>query len=173
MVILFSIASSKKGLKYKIFIPVLTLLILNSLTSYSKLNTNVNSDILATNDYINFLKKNNLSYGYGDFWKMTQTVNLLSGGDITAIPIFMRENKRFDDREVRMQTFRSWYTDEFRAKAPERQFISIAKGHQCSDVDACVRNAQIQVGMADEILHWNNYTILVYNKKIKFNELQL
>lgn len=151
-----------------VFKLTIALLVITSINSYKGPIDYKNRYVVEILNHIDFLKSHDLRYGYGDFWKMSQTVNLLSEGDITVIPLHMENNTVFHDKYVRVQTFKSWYTDEFRSKTPTRQFIAITKGHECTDVGECVTNAQNQVGKADEILNYNGYTFLVYNRRITF-----
>lgn len=167
-IILISIAACFGGRFSWLFKVIILLSIISNINSYKGSLDYKNKAVTEISNHINFLKSNKLYYGYGDFWKMSQTVNLLSGGDITIVPIYMVDNTTYHDKYARVQTFKSWYTDSFRKSTPERQFISITKGHECSDVPVCVENAQKQVGKADEILNFDEYTYLVYNRRIMF-----
>lgn len=123
-------------------------------------------------DYMSFLLKNNLTYGYGSFWySMGMSVNWLSNDQIHVTPVFFNPktgNVYFE--WTRIQTLTTWHTKEFIDGKPQRQFLAITPGQTggdtCPDVKICVEGAQKQIGKADEILKYNNTIFLVYNNPI-------
>ncbi|HCO4392937.1 TPA: hypothetical protein N8Q04_001481 [Escherichia fergusonii] len=123
-------------------------------------------------DYMAFMLKNNLTYGYGSFWySMGMSVNWLSNNQIHFTPVFFDvKTGRVYFEWSRIQTLTTWHTKEFVAKGPNRQFIAVTPGSTggdtCPDVNLCINGVQKQIGKADEILKYNNTTFLVYNKPI-------
>ncbi|HHM0324784.1 hypothetical protein ACL6YL_08265 [Escherichia coli] len=149
---------------------VAILFIASSLYSYQLRDRPLHDESLSAKNYISFLKKHNLHFGYGTFWRNSNTVTWLSNGDIHVTPVFFdRNNGYIDFNRSRIQTSDLWRTGRFREKSPERQFISIieySSGDACKDKSLCINAAIKQVGEPDEKLEYGDYTILVYNKRI-------
>ncbi|MER1978373.1 hypothetical protein [Pseudocitrobacter faecalis] len=154
-----------------LYIPIILTLGV-SLYAYATttLNYNTNKNI---DEYITFLKKNDLSYGYGSFWGMNMTVNWLSKGALHITPVYFDKKTGFVDfKSVRVQTLATWHTKAFIESQPNRQFISISKGtsgDRCADIEICIAGIKKQIGQPDEILHHSGMTFLVYNIPIKTN----
>ncbi|MGJ7308068.1 hypothetical protein ABM074_00340 [Morganella morganii] len=122
-------------------------------------------------DYISFLLKNNLTYGYGSFWySMGMSVNWISNGQIHITPVYFdHKTGNINFEQVRVQTLTTWHTEEFINNKPQRQFLAITPGQTgdtCPDIKICIEGAQKQIGAADEILKYNNTIFLVYNEPI-------
>jgi hypothetical protein len=66
---------------------VFPLYIASSLYSYQVTTKPLYDQENQTYDYISFLKKNNLTFGYGDYWKLSNNVNWLSFGEIHISPV--------------------------------------------------------------------------------------
>ncbi|EEY1259156.1 TPA: hypothetical protein N8095_000838 [Escherichia coli] len=153
---------NKRRLKY---IPLLLLFIGSLLsfnhTRFGPFHEKTNSD----KEYIDFLIKHDLYFGYGDFWSRSMTINWISNGKITILPMRIRDYG-IDYKNVRWQTMRSWSTDEYRKKSPSKQFIAVSKGKECPDVNACVDLLIEQNGKPMEILDYKGDKIMIYNKKL-------
>lgn len=149
---------------------LIIIFIFSSIYSYSLRDKPLHDEEKTARDYINFLKRNDLSFGYGSFWRNANTVTWLSSGDIHVTPIFFNNNDgTVDFNRSRIQTSDLWRTDKFRSAAPTRQFVSIIEYGSidgCHNKELCIAGVSRQIGEPDEILHHGEYTILVYNKKI-------
>ncbi|XBS70891.1 hypothetical protein ABK905_07430 [Acerihabitans sp. KWT182] len=172
-VVCFTIAMAILSCNYNknpLIILILVLFVTSSLYSYHKNKNPLTDQEGQALSYINFLKKNDLTFGYGDYWKLSNIVNWFSNGSIHITPVlFDKKNYRIQFDEVRSQTMKSWMTEEYAAKAPERQFIAIpAIGNSAQDSQMNRRLEAIikQVGVPDEKLTFQDMTLFVYNQKI-------
>lgn len=146
---------------------VFPLYIASSLYSYQINTTPLYDQENQTHEYISFLKKNNLSFGYGDYWKLSNNVNWLSFGEIHISPIMFDATTfriKFDD--VRVQTLRSWLTDAYVQTSPERQFVAIPAIETDTSPHPQLEAVRAQLGNPDETLHFADMTIFVYNHRI-------
>lgn len=153
----------------KLFFLVMMLFVITSISSYIKNTQPLHNQKTQVENYISFLEMNNLYYGYGSFWGMSNTVNWLSNGNIHVTPIFFNNNGTLDFASVRVQTMKSWHTAEYFENAPARQFIAInvAKdGERCTNINVCLSSIHGQLGKPDEVLYFQGDTILVYNKRL-------
>lgn len=172
-VVCFAIALSALGYAFSKKWPVVivfALFIASSLYSYQQNKTPIYDQQQQTYDYINFLEKNNLTFGYGDYWKLSNNVNWLSDGRIHISPVlFDTTDNRILFDTVRLQTMKSWLTDDYVSKSPDRQFVAIpavksseADTQAISKLDA-IRH---QLGEPDEMLTFQDMTFFVYHHKI-------
>jgi hypothetical protein len=124
-----------------------------------------------TQAYIDFLDKNDLKFGYGDFWKLSNNVNWMAEGHIHITPVLWRDNYQIMSDSSRGQTLRSWLSDAFIAQSPERQFVSIpAIATADKDSEANQRLAAIrqQLGDPDEVQTFADMTFYIYHHRITF-----
>lgn len=146
------------------------LFITTSSCSYYNNTTPLYDQENQTYDFMAFLKQNNLSFGYGDYWKFSNTVNWLSSGEIHITPVlFDTQTYRVDLKNHRSQTMKSWLDMDYIGKAPNRQFIIIPTIRN-NEADI-YHNPQLQAitgqfGNPDEILDYSGVTIFIYNHKI-------
>lgn len=146
---------------------VFPLYIASSLYSYQVITTPLYDQENQTYEYIAFLKKNNLAFGYGDYWKLSNNVNWLSFGDIHISPVMFDTTSlriKFDD--VRVQTLRSWLTDTYVQTSPERQFVAIPAVETDTSPHPRLEAVRAQLGKPDETLRFADMTIFVYNHRI-------
>lgn len=162
-------AAISSKFKY-IFIFLALLFVASSLNSYKTHQAPLHNQSESVYNFIDFLNKNNLHYGYGSFWDKSVTVNWLSGGRIHITPVFFNPQNGFIDfKSVRQQTMASWHSDEAFKTAPERQFIVVntaADGERCLEMDSCIEGIIKQVGAPDQILIYNDDRILVFDRRI-------
>ncbi|AWP32597.1 hypothetical protein IB221_05020 [Pantoea sp. PNT01] len=141
--------------------------IASSTYSYSVNKTPLYDQEGNTKSFIAFLNKNNLYFGYGDYWKYSNSVNWLSSGSLHISPVIFDETDyhiKFDS--IRVQTMKSWLTEKYIKASPNRQFVAIP-GLE-SDDSGKIRLEAIkkQLGEPDEKLTFQDMTIFVYNHKI-------
>lgn len=157
--------------KFKLFFYIIAFLFsVSSINSYINNKSPLHNQTEIINNYIDFLKKNDLHYGYGSFWDKSMTVNWLSGGNIHITPVFFNPaSGRIDFKSVRQQTLTSWHTQNAFESAPERQFIAVTTANhpeRCLEMTSCLSGIQEQVGKPDEILEFGTTKILVFNRKL-------
>lgn len=152
---------------------ILVLFLGSSVYSYQQNNQPLYNQEQQTRAYIDFLTKNNLTFGYGDYWKASNTVNWLSKGSIHITPVFFdKKTYRIQFDNVRSQTLASWLTPEYIKHSSDRQFIAIAavdKADAPADVKARLNAIIQQVGNPDEKLIFQDMTLYVYKHKISLN----
>ncbi|HFF6076942.1 TPA: hypothetical protein ACGFDW_003835 [Escherichia coli] len=143
---------------------------ISSIKSYTNNASPLHDQEKIVKSYIDFLKKNNLHYGYGSFWDLSMTVNWLSGGDIQITPVFFNaDSGKINFTGVRQQTLASWHSKEAFNSAPERQFIAVSIANEperCKEMTSCLAGIQEQLGKPDEVLNFEGRVILVFNKKL-------
>lgn len=142
--------------------------LVSSLSSYDPAEMYMKKKVNENNEYITFLKENNLKYGYGDFWDLSMTVNWLSNGDILIVPVILNKDLSINYKYPRAQTFKSWMTDDFRKTMPDRQFIAVSSGGECKDTSECIKGIIKQVGNPDQIIKYKKINIMIYNHRINF-----
>lgn len=157
--------------RFKLFFYAIAFLFsVSSINSYINNKSPLHNQTEIINSYIDFLKKNDLHYGYGSFWDKSITVNWLSGGNIHITPVFFNPaTGRIDFKSVRQQTLTSWHTQHAFNSAPERQFIAVTTANhpeRCLEMTSCLSGIQEQVGKPDEILEFGTTKILVFNRKL-------
>ncbi|MEI2267168.1 hypothetical protein [Erwinia sp. CGal63] len=147
---------------------VLTLYIASSLYSYHVHTRPLYDQKQQTYDYINFLEKNNLTYGYADFWAFSNSVNWLTEGRVHITSVLFKDDYSIDFSSSRSQTMRSWLTEDFIRSTPERQFIAIPAVNSEGNAEANFRIQAIekQFGKSDEQLPFQNMIILIYNHQL-------
>jgi len=159
--------------KSNIFVSgVLVLFLASSGYSYYKNTAPFADSEPQTRAYIDFLNKNNLTFGYGDFWKLSNNVNWLSENKIHITPVLWEDNYQIMFSSSRGQTLRSWLQPAFIGQSPERQFVSIpalATADNNSEANRRLAAIRQQLGEPDEILTFADMTFFIYNHRILFN----
>lgn len=153
------------------------LLIVSSLFSYHKTSKPMPEFDQTDQTYalINFLEKNNLTFGYAGYFNYSNSVNWLSKGKIHISTILYDENKGIGVFSIpRMQTMRSWLTEGFALNSPERQFVmvpAIRRPNIEKPDNARLDHIQSQIGQPAETLYFNGIKIIVYNHRIDLSKL--
>lgn len=154
----------------KILCVFLSLYIASSLYSYHTNKSPLYDQEKQTYEFIYFLNKNNLKFGYGDYWRFSNSVNWLAQGKIHISPVLFNERThRIDFNKPRVQTMKSWLTDDYVKDAPNRQFVSIpvvesTEPNAAGNIQlSAIRN---QLGEPDETLTFQGMTIFIYNNRI-------
>ena len=167
VIVICFLASS---LKKRLIIAPIILSFATCLYLYSSANVEYKLSKNPVDDYISFLERNNLHYGYGSFWGMTMGVNWLSGGTIHITPVyFHRKTGVVNFKDARVQTMKYWHTKAFIEGKAKRQFISLREGKsgdQCADLSLCRNGVESKLGKPDEILNYQGMLILVYDNGI-------
>ncbi|PIJ50866.1 hypothetical protein BL250_06925 [Erwinia sp. OLTSP20] len=154
----------------RLLIVCLLLFPASSLYSYSQSQQPLVNQQPLADEYIAFLQRHQLYYGYSDFWLQANIVNWFSQGKIHITAVwFDPENYHIRFDVVRGQTMASWLTPEFINAAPARQFVAIpavADSHPHSQANQQLAAIKTQLGQPDEILIFHQRTLFVYNKNI-------
>ena len=146
---------------------VFPLYIASSLYSYQVNTTPLYDQEKQTYDYIAFLKKNNLTFGYGDYWKLSNNVNWLSFGEIHISPVmFDKVDFHIQFDSTRSQTLRSWLTDAYVQNSPDRQFVAIPAVETETSPHPRLEAVRAQLGKPDETLLYADMTIFVYHHRL-------
>ncbi|ELY4577772.1 glycosyltransferase [Cronobacter sakazakii] len=157
-------------LKSIVYSTIIALYCVSSIYSYAATPNGLHQKQDETVDFVRFLHKNNLSFGYGSFWRLTHTVTWFSNGKIHVTPVYFSEKDgSIDLKRARAQTMRSWLSKSYIDNSPDRQFIAISPsiGGKCrNNLDFCVNGTINKIGKPDETLHYGDVTLLVYNKRI-------
>ncbi|WP_343553180.1 hypothetical protein [Pantoea sp.] len=151
---------------------ILALFVASSCYSYTQNPGPYADDEAQTRAYITFLNQNNLSFGYGDFWKWSNNVNWLSENKIHITPVIWEDDYKIMFSSSRGQTMRSWLETEFVARSPERQFVAIpaiATNDDSGDANRRLEAIRQQFGTPDEVLTFSGMTIFVYNHRLPIN----
>lgn len=159
--------------KNHIITVIIVLFAASSLYSYQVNQAPLYDQEAQTRAYIGFLKEHNLTFGYGDYWKASNTVNWLSEGKIHITPIFFdKKTYRIQFDNVRSQTLASWLTPEYLKNTPSRQFVAIPavkSAEATPDVNQRLEAIAQQVGLPDQTLIFQGMTFYIYDRKIALN----
>jgi hypothetical protein len=171
-VFLMTVVTMRLSFKNSAFVVFLFALFLSSSCySYYKTDAPFIDQEKQTWAYIDFLKKNNLTFGYGDYWQLSNNVNWLSDSQIHITPVRWDDNYQIMSTEPRVQTMRSWLKTDFIQQSPQRQFVSIPAietADMNSEANRRLDAIRKQLGAADEVLTFEGMTLMVYNHRIMF-----
>ncbi|MFC0140340.1 hypothetical protein ACFFJN_09830 [Erwinia mallotivora] len=169
-VICFVIVPTALGLSFSrnpLILVIFSLYLASSAYSYSINKTPLHDQEEQTNNFITFLKKHNLHFGYGEYWKYSNSVNWLSSGCIHISPVIFDESDyhiQFDN--IRAQTMKSWLTESYVKTSPDRQFVAIPVVESEASKSPRIEAIRKQLGNPDETLIFQDMTLFVYNHKI-------
>ncbi|AXF75085.1 hypothetical protein LU604_17665 [Erwinia tracheiphila] len=169
-IICFVVITSALGYSFSrnpLILMVLALYIASSAYSYSIIKTPLYDQEEQTKNFVTFLKKHNLHFGYGDYWKYSNSVNWLSSGSIHISPVIFDESDyhiQFDN--VRVQTMKSWLTESYVKTSPDRQFVAIPGIESEASANSRIDAIRKQLGNPDETLIFQDLTLFVYNHRI-------
>ena len=125
----------------------------------------IKKNLSEYNPLVNFLTENNLTYGYGDYWKTV--VTWLTDGRIRVRPLKFNNAGYVLNPEAlirgNLQSSKLWYLPAELPKDQPNYFIILEKYEfGCQDVPVCVKSISQQFGPPEKILHVQDYTILVW-----------
>jgi len=126
--------------------------------------------VLALNDggansLIDFLRKNNLSYGYGPYWgSNANAVTTISKSEIRIRPVQFNKANGMMITGNRPQSSKRWYTIEDLPADQKNYFVFvISDGEECADVDLCIKGLSKQFGDPSRVLKYGDAFVLVWN----------
>lgn len=142
---------------------VMPIFIMSILTSvWSHMSHGKNNADESTVQMIQFMRENNLNYGYGDYWGLrANDATWRSGGDVVIRPVlFDKDTGMIKWRRKHSQSFSTWY-GPYKGKA----FIAMTEvGETCHDIKKCFEGVQNQYGKPDDILKYKKITFFVYDR---------
>ena len=114
---------------------------------------------------IDFLKKNNLTYGYGPYWAASaNAVTAASKLDVIIRPVTFSPVNGMLVAGNRVASSGNWYKESDVPINQKRFFIYIARDYEeCPDVNICINGVTRQFGSPIETLKYQNATILVWD----------
>jgi hypothetical protein len=121
-----------------------------------------------TNLLVDFLRKNNLSYGYGPYWgSHSNAVSAASQFQIRVRPIVFDRTNGTIVVGTRAESSRHWYTSTDAVVDQKDFFVMIrADGEECADVNLCIKGLYQQFGNPVRELKYVDATILVWDRPL-------
>jgi hypothetical protein len=119
----------------------------------------------GTSSLIDFLRKNNLSYGYGPYWGANaNAVTAISKSEIHIRPVVFNKTNGMMITGNRPESSRRWYTIED-LPADQKQYFVFVKsdGEECADIDLCIKGLSKQFGDPSRVLKYGDAFVLVWN----------
>lgn len=125
----------------------------------------IKKNLTEYDSLINFLTENNLTYGYGDYWKTV--ASWLTNDRIRIRPLkFNSAGYVLNPHALilgNLQSSKLWYLPSELPKNQPNYFIILQKYEfGCQDVPVCVKSISQQFGEPEKTLHFQDYTILVW-----------
>ena len=122
----------------------------------------------GTNALIDFLRKNNLSYGYGPYWgSNANAVTAVSKSSIRIRPVVFNKSNGMMVTGNRAQSSRRWYTTEDLPTDQKEFFVFVkSDGEECADFDLCIKGLSKQFGEPARVLKYDDAFILVWNQPL-------
>lgn len=109
-------------------------------------------------DIIDYLRQNNLTFGYSDYWD-SNIITYLSGGDIIIRPVTAGADG--------LRPFRSISTDEWYKEKPDRYFLLINNENQ-NQVNGF--RALIETIASSSVYQHKSYTIYLFENTTNIND---
>jgi hypothetical protein len=146
--------------KNKIFaLAIILLLVIFSLSNFNVVKGLDYHPNKGEYSIINYLKDNNLTFGYGDYWD-SNIITYLSSGDVTIRPVIIGEDGL---RQFRLISSDKWYEEK-----PDLYFLLIKNMRQ-GPLDAS--KVLVKTHIPDSIYQHNGYTIYVFNNTTGTNRV--
>lgn len=148
-----------------IFVLIAAMFTLTGSYSIYKLATNGNptsSD--EASEKIQFLKSNNLNYGYAPYWSGTYDIKIKSNNQIKIIPV-MFDKIHGSIIVNRAQTKNTWFTSSDDSHSNQKNFFVLLRSdaEECADINICKNGVVEQFGKPDKILKFKDSLIYVWN----------
>jgi|GEM_PF-560331 len=150
-----------------VFTSVVILFLVSGVVSNLHLWKNFSAPMKNENVYslIDFLRKNNLSYGYGPYWgSQANAVTAVSKLEIRIRPVVFNKANGMMEIGTRAESSKRWYTPEDTPPNQKEYFVLLKNdGEECSDIDLCVKGLTKQYGKPSKLLQYNDAFIMVWN----------
>jgi hypothetical protein len=117
---------------------------------------------------INFLKINNLSYGYGPYWgSNANAVTAASKSEVVIRPVVFNKNNGMMIVGNRPESSKRWYSVEDFPPDQKEFFVFVTSdGEECADVKVCISGLSKQFGNPVKTLKYGSATILVWDHSL-------
>lgn len=152
----------------KVFSIVITFLfvssgIISNLQIIDKIRFTVDTE--SSDNFINFLVENNLTYGYGPYWgSLANSTTIASNYKVIIRPVTFNIQSGYMQHDGRAQTSTRWYNETDYPAKQEKFFVIIKNdGEECANTELCIEGVKDQFGKPLDILNYNDSTILVWN----------
>lgn len=119
----------------------------------------------GTSSLINFLRRNNLSYGYGPYWILnSNAVTTISNSEIRIRPVHFNEaNGRMIAGRI-PESSRRWATIEDLPADQKEYFVFVKSDfRECPDIHLCINGLSKQFGDPSRVLKYGDAFVLVWN----------
>lgn len=127
LLIFFTLINQNKNDRYGIYL-VMFLYAVSALYSYHKINKPLANNYRNTLEIIDVLQKNQLTYGYSEYWHYANNITWLSYGKVEVTSLIYNENYQdysINFKDLRLQSFRSHFNEAYAATKPKYQFIMV------------------------------------------------
>lgn len=126
----------------------------------------------GASDLADFLRKNNLTYGYGPYWG--SNANAVTAVSKSAIRIRPVQFSKLNGKMVtgnRPQSSRRWYATEDLPADQKEYFVFVkSDGEECANFDLCIKGLSKQFGEPARVLKYDDAFILVWNQPLIGNQ---
>jgi hypothetical protein len=152
------------------WITITLLFVISGLTSTLSLSASAS---LRANDQeiirlAQFLAERGLNYGYGTYWSShANAVTALSDSRIRIRPVMFAPNGHM--YFGRPQSSSLWSHDDDFPTGQSRFFVVLSEAmekDQCREIHLCIEGLTGQFGSYHEVLHFDRYTILVWQRPL-------
>jgi hypothetical protein len=119
----------------------------------------------GTIELLNFLQKNNLSYGYGPYWGAhANAVTAASGSKVRIRPVVFDNTTGMMIAGTRPESSKHWYLPDDAPVDQKEYFVLVRRDvEECVDINLCIAGLEKQFGPAVKQLKYSDATILVWD----------
>ena len=140
--------------------------------SYVNSNPTAKDELAKHESYADFLTANGLNNGVGPYWKYSMVINWLYNTRLHITPITFNEDGSINKNIIRAQTMKSWLANDSGNGKTEINFITLKEGAnkgngECPKIKLCIDKLSTIYGKPDNMLKYEDMTIMAYDKKIK------
>lgn len=114
---------------------------------------------------IDFLRKNNLTYGYGPYWgSQANAVTAVSKSEIRIRPVMFIKTNGMMEIGTRVGSSKRWFIPEDKSPNQKEYFVFLKNDtEECSNIDLNVKGLTKQFGEPSKILRYHDALIMVWN----------
>lgn len=122
----------------------------------------------GTNALVDFLRNNNLSYGYGPYWgSHSNAIAAASQFEIRVRPVVFDRTSGMMIAGTRAESSRHWYTAQDAAVNQKEYFVMVrSDGEECADINLCLKGLHRQFGNPVRQLKYLDAIILVWDQPL-------
>jgi hypothetical protein len=119
----------------------------------------------GTIELLDFLQKNNLSYGYGPYWGAhANAVTAASGSKVRIRPVVFDNATGMMIAGTRPQSSRHWYLPDDASVDQKEYFVLVRRDvEECADMSLCLAGLEKQFGPTVKQLKYSDASILVWD----------